>query len=318
MLNNKTMAVVIPAYNEEKTLPLVLNEIPKTIDGISKIDILVIDDGSTDKTIQVAEKYGVLVVKHKGNRGLGNAFKSGLNYAIENGYDILVNTDADNQYPSKFIPNLVKPIMKNEADMVIGNRQTWKVEHFGLFKRVMQNFGSFMVRLLTSTNVEDTVSGFRAYSREAMYNLNITTKFSYVLDTIMQLSQKQMKIITVPIKVNPPTRKSRLFKNIFQHMYKSGFNLLRLFVVYQPFKFFFSLSILFLIPGLFLGVRFIYYFITGEGAGHVQSLVAMAVLMLVAVLMFVLGILGELLKTNRVITTDMYTDIKRLKKNGKN
>ena len=308
------LLIQIPCFNEEKTLSLVLRDIPKKIKGISKIDICVIDDGSTDKTVEVAKKLGVdHILIHKKNKGLGNAFKTGLAFAVENNYDILVNTDADNQYPSRYITDLVKPVVEGNADMVVGDRQTSKVAHFSPLKKFFQSFGSGVVRRLTHTDVRDAVSGFRAYSNDAMISMNITTKFSYVLDTIMQLSQKNMKIISVPISVIAPTRKSRLFKNMFQHMYKSGVNVLRLYVVYQPFKFFFMLSIIFLIPGIILALRFLYYFFTVGGAGHLQSLIAMAVLVLASVLFFVLGILGELLKTNRMIMEEMYTDLKRLK-----
>jgi glycosyltransferase involved in cell wall biosynthesis len=305
------LIIQIPCLNEEKTLPLVLKELPKKLNGISSIEVVVIDDGSTDKTSQVAKKYGCRVLKHKKNKGLGFAFKAGLEYALEKNVDILVNTDADNQYPSKYIKDLVKPIVDKKADLVISDRQTSKVKHFSLLKKFFQFFGSFLVRRLTETDVKDTVSGFRAYSKNAMYNLHITTKFSYVLDTIMQLSKKNMRIINIPIKINKPTRKSRLFKNMFQHIRKSGINLLRLYAIYEPFKTFTFFSLFFFIPGFLLGVRFIFYLLQGLGDGHIQSLIATAILIITSVMLFTLGIIGELLKTNRTLIEENYTFNKR-------
>jgi glycosyltransferase involved in cell wall biosynthesis len=308
------LLIQIPSYNEEKTLPLVLKGMPKKINGITKIEILVIDDGSEDKTYQIAKKHKISVIRNKHNMGLGCSFKEGLKYAIDNNFDILVNTDADNQYPSKYIEEIVKPIIEHRADMVIGDRQTWRIKHFSFFKRIMQNLGSFVVRKLTNTNVPDTVSGFRAYSREAMYHLNITSKFSYVLDSIMQLSKKNLKIISIPIKTNPPTRKSRLFKNIFEHMYKSGLNILRVYIVYEPFKTFLYTSILFVVPGVILYIRFLYFFLIGEGSGHIQSLIIGSIFIISSLILFVLSIIAELLKTNRMLIEE---NLYYLKKNGK-
>jgi glycosyltransferase involved in cell wall biosynthesis len=304
------LIIQIPCFNEEKTLPLVLKEIPKSIKGVKKVEVVIIDDGSSDRTESVAKKYGATVLKHNVNRGLGNAFNTGLDYALKQNVDILVNTDADNQYPSRYIEKLVQKVINENCDMVIGNRRPWKVKYFSPFKRFMQWFGSSLIRTLTQTKVPDTVSGFRAYSKRAMRELNITTKFSYVLDTIMQASQKGLKIGSVPIQINPPTRKSRLFKNIFQHMWKSGMNILRIYSIYQPFKTFLALSLVFFVPGFILGTRFIYYFIINQGTGHIQSLIATAILLITSVMMFSLGIIGELLKTNRLL-------IERCLKNGK-
>ncbi len=307
------LIIQIPCYNEEKTLPLVLRDIPKKIEGVKEIEVVVIDDGSKDKTVEVAKKYGCTVLKNKNNKGLGLSFKRGLEYALEKKADILVNTDGDNQYPSKYIPSLIKPVKENKADLVIGNRQPWKIKHFSPLKRMLQHLGSSVVRRLTNTSVEDTVSGFRAYSKEAMQNLNVTTRFSYVLDTLMQLSKKELNIVTIPIKTNKPTRKSRLFKNMFQHIIISATNVLRLYAVYEPFKTFFKISILFLIPGLFIGFRFLYFFMQGQGDGQVQSLIATAILIITSVVMFVMGILGELLKTNRQILEENQVMLRKIR-----
>ena len=294
------LVINIPCYNEEQTLPLVLRELPKQIEGIDSIEVQIVDDGSTDNTITVAEKFGCRVIRHKTNLGLGVAFKHGVEEALRNGADVLVNTDADNQYPSRYIAELVQPILAQNADVVIGDRQTWRVEHFSPMKRVLQWLGSAVVRLLTGSAVKDTVSGFRAYSREALLRLNVLTRFSYVLDTIMQCTKKDLTIVSIKIRVNSPTRRSRLFKNIFQHMYKSASNLLRMYAVYQPFGTFCFFASLFLLPALFLVLRFFYFAITTSGyTGHIQSLIAAAILSITGVLMVVLGIVGDLLQTNR-------------------
>ena len=301
------LIIQIPCLNEEKTLPQVLKEIPKEYKGIKKTEIVIIDDGSTDKTAEIAKKHGCTILKHKKNKGLGNAFKTGLEYALEQRADILVNTDADNQYPSRYIKNIIEPIIKNEADVVISDRQTHKIRHFSPLKKMFQKIGSGLVRKLTKTDVKDTVSGFRAYNKNAMLNLHITTKFSYVLDTIMQLSKKNMRIVNIPITTNKPTRKSRLFKNMYQHMIKSGMNILRLYAVYEPFKTFTFFSLIFFLPGLALATRFLYYFSQGQGDGYIQSLIATAILIITAVILFTLGIIGELLKTNRTLIEEQYT-----------
>ncbi|MCX7698314.1 MAG: glycosyltransferase family 2 protein [Candidatus Goldbacteria bacterium] len=301
------LVINIPCFNEEKTLPLVLKEIPKKIKGISKIEVQIVDDGSTDKTVEVAKKYGVKrIIRHKQNMGLGIAFKHGVEAALENGVDIFVNTDADNQYPSKYIEQLVQPVLKHQADIVIGNRTPWKVSHFSAIKKFFQYWGNILVRWIAGSDVPDTVSGFRAYSRDALLRLNITTRFSYVLDTIVQAERKGLAITSIPIHTNPPTRESRLFKNIFQHMTKSLVNVLRCYVIYEPFKTFMTFATLFFLPGFFLGARFLYYnFIIKASGAHIQSLILAAILFTLSGLMFVLGIIAELLGTNRKLHEDI-------------
>jgi len=296
------LVVNIPCLNEEYTIPLVIKDIPKQIPGIDKIEIQIVDDGSTDRTVEVAKKLGVdRVIIHKTNQGLGNAFKHGMQVALEVGADIFVNTDADNQYPSRYIPNLVKPIINQETDIVIGNRRPWKVKHFSLLKRVLQRFGNWATRNVLGSDVPDVVSGFRAYNKEAMLKINVTTKFSYVLDTIMQAVQKGLKIKSIDIETNPPIRKSRLFDNIFQHMRKSGANLIRMYYLYEPLKTFTYLSATTFIPGLILLVRWFYYYFNNLGGGKMQSLVIGLMLLVASILLFGLGIIGDSIKTNRTM-----------------
>jgi len=307
------LVINIPCLNEEKTLPLVLEEIPKKINGIDEIEIQIVDDGSNDNTIKVAENYGCRVIKHKENMGLGVAFKHGIEAALENGADIMINTDADNQYPSRYIPELIQPILNGYADVSIGNRQTWKVKHFSFLKRFLQWLGSASVRFLSKSDVKDTVSGFRAYSRESLLNLNVKTRFSYVLDTIMQCSSKNLKMVSVDIEPNLPTRKSRLFKNMFQHIQKSGFNLIKIYVMYRPLATFLGLSVLFLIPSFGIIGRFLFFYFSGEGNGHIQSLIAASMLFITSVLMMAMGIIVELVKYNRELLDDqLYLAKKKL------
>ena len=299
------LVINIPCYNEQETLHLVLKELPKKIEGISTIEVQVVDDGSTDKTALIATQFKVnRIIKHKKNLGLGISFKDGMNAALEAGADIFVNTDADNQYPSRYIASLVKPILENKADIVIGNRVPWKVKHFSPAKRLFQYLGNIITRNIAGSNVPDTVSGFRAYSKEAMLRLNITTKFSYVLDTIMQASKKGLVIKSIQIETNAPTRRSRLFKNMFEHIKKSAINILRCYSVYEPFRTFILGSLVFFTPALILLARFLYYYFEGNGAGKIQSLIISAILFFLGGLMVSLGILGELIGTNRQLVEE--------------
>ena len=294
------LVINIPCYNEAKTLPLVVESIPNKIDGISSIEVQVVDDGSHDNTSGIAKSLGCVVIKHKRNRGLGRAFKTGVDAALSRGCDIFVNTDADNQYPSIDIPRLVKPILTKEADIVIGNRKPWNIKHFSNVKRFFQFWGNRLARAIAGTNVPDTVSGFRAYSKDSLMRLNVTTKFSYVLDTIVQASKKGLKIVSVPVKTNKPTRKSRLFRNIFHHMRMSLANILRIYVLYEPFRTFLYFSLVFLIPGSVLILRFLYHYIVTLGSvGKIQSLVIASVFLIISALMFTLGVLAELIGNNR-------------------
>lgn len=301
------LVINIPCYNEEETLPSVLEDIPESIDGIDTIDVQIVDDGSSDETSKVAREHGCKVIEHKKNRGLGRAFRTGVRHALENGCDIFVNTDADNQYPSKYISDLVKPVVNGESDIVIGNRQPWSVKHFSFIKRVFQWLGNQSARKIADVDVPDTVSGFRAYSKEALLQLNVTTKFSYVLDTLVQASDKDLHISNIPIKTNPPTRESRLFDNIFEHISKSSLNLARLYALYKPFKTFLLLGATTALPGLFLIVRFLVFYAQGGGDGHIQSLIVASIFLVVSALLFSLGVIGEMQRhTRQLLEESLY------------
>ncbi len=300
------LIIQIPCFNEEKTLWDVLKELPTKIDGIDEIETMIIDDWSSDKTIQIANKHKIdYIVKHVGNKGLWNAFKSGVEKALWEWADILVNTDGDNQYPGKFIPALVWEIVNGNADFVMGNRQTKNIKHFSPIKKFFQWLGSLMVRVLSGTKVPDSVSGFRAYSREALLRLNVTSDFSYAVDTLVQAGSKRIKIAYIPMTTNKPTRPSRLFKNIWQHMYKTLSILLRVYAMYHPMRLFFSFASIFFILGSLGIIRFLYFYFTMTGpTWHVQSLILSGALLTIATVFFALGIIWDLISKNRRLIED--------------
>ncbi len=300
------LIIQIPCYNEENTLWSVLSEIPKKIDGISKIETMIIDDGSCDDTIIIAKKYKVdYIVQHVWNKGLGNAFRTWVHKALKHGADILVNTDGDNQYPGKYIPELVQPIIKKQADIVMWDRQTATINHFSPLKKFFQWLWRLLVRILSGTKVADSVSGFRAYSRESLYKLNITSDFSYAVDTLMQAGSKKIKIDHILITTHKPTRKSRLFKNMWQHMFQTFSILMRVFAMYHPLKLFFSLAGLFFALWSLWVIRFLYFYFTIDGnTGKVQSLVLSWTLLTIATVFFALGIIWDLIAKNRKLIED--------------
>lgn len=294
------LIVQVPCLNEEKTLPLVINSIPRKIPGITKIETLIIDDGSTDKTIAVAKKLGVNhIVQHSGNQGLATSFSDGINECLKLGADIIVNTDGDNQYPQAEIPKLVEPIVNKKAEIVIGNRQTGKIKHFSPAKKFLQWFGSYVVRRFSKTNVPDAVSGFRAYSREAALHMNIVTDFSYVIETIIQARQKRLAIVSVDVKTNPPTRESRLFKSPMQHIRRSAGAILRTYTMYQPLKVFLVIGLIMLALGTAIGARFLYFYFLNQAGGHIQSLILAAVLLLGGFQVTMTGLVADLISINR-------------------
>jgi glycosyltransferase involved in cell wall biosynthesis len=296
--------VQIPCLNEESTLPLVLQSIPKSIPGIDTIDILIIDDGSNDRTLEIAREHGVRhFVRHARNRGLGVSFNDGIEYALDQGADIVVNTDGDNQYPQGRIADLVQPIVKGEADIVIADRQTHKIEHFSAGKKLLQRFGSYIVNQAAGTDLPDAASGFRAYSKESLLQLNTVTRFSYCMETIIQAGQKRMKIVSLPVDTNPKLRESRLFKSTPEHVMKSSVAIIRAYIMYKPYVIFGTASVVFLVLGILPFARYIYLTFTEDsGSGHLQSLILGSVLLIAALLCVALNIIADLVRINRILT----------------
>jgi glycosyltransferase involved in cell wall biosynthesis len=305
--------VQIPCLNEEATLPLVLESIPKRIKNVDEIEILIIDDGSTDKTVEVARSYGVThFVRHTRNQGLARSFHDGINYALEHGADIVVNTDGDNQYPQGRITDLVQPIITGQADIVIADRQFAKIDHFSPFKKLMQRFGSWVVNKAARTTLPDAASGFRAYSRQSLYRLNIVTEFSYCMETIIQAGNKRLAIASIEIETNAKTRESRLFKNMWQHMMQSAKAIMRSYIIYRPSIVFISAGVVFLVIGLIPFIRFIILSIEGHNRGHLQSLVVGSALLTASLISFALVIISDLLRTNRILLEDQLERLKEI------
>jgi glycosyltransferase involved in cell wall biosynthesis len=309
------LIVQIPCLNEEATLPLVLESIPKEIPGIDEIIISIIDDGSTDRTIEVARAHGVKhFVRHARNQGLGRSFHDGVNYALSLGADIVVNTDGDNQYPQERITDLVQPIINGDADIVIADRQTHTIKHFSPFKKFLQRLGSAVVNKAAGTNLPDAASGFRAYSRESLIRLNTITRFSYCTETIIQAGNKGLYIESIPVTTNPKLRESRLFKSTFEHVRKSGITIVRAYIMYKPYIVFGTLGWALFVLGLVPFARFFYLSVEdGTFKGHIQSLLLGSLLMIAAFLCFVLNIIADLIRTNRILTEDNLEQTKRLR-----
>jgi len=306
------LIVQIPCLNEEETLPLVLKSIPKKIDGIDQIEILVIDDGSSDRTVEVAQKLGVThFVHHTRNKGLGLSFHDGVMKALELGADIVVNTDGDNQYPQESIAELVQPILRKEADIVVADRQIDKIAHFSAPKKLLQRFGSRVVNKAAGTDVPDAASGFRAYSRDAIIKLNTITRFSYCMETIIQAGNKRLAIASVPVVTNPKTRESRLFNSTPEHVLKSAAAIFRAYVMYRPYVLFLSLGGLLATLGTVPFVRYLWFFIDGSHGSHLQSLVLGSVLLIAALLCVALGVLADLTRINRILIEDQLELAKR-------
>lgn len=308
------LVIQIPCLNEEEVLAETLADLPKEIDGVDEIAVLVIDDGSTDRTVAVARENGVKhVVSFTSNLGLARAFAAGLDEALKLGADVIVNTDADNQYRGECIGDLIKPILEGRADLVIGNRQTDTIEHFSWLKKRLQKLGSWVVRRLSGTEVPDATSGFRAYSREAALRLNIVSDFSYTVETIIQARKKGLVTTHVPIQTNPVTRESRLFRSTWHFIRQQTATILRMYVMYSPLKTFALLSAVPFVVAMYFGVRFLVaYFTSRGGAGHIQSLIAMAVLFTLGFLLMVLGILADLIYGSRRLVEDALYRTRRM------
>lgn len=305
------LVIQIPCYNEEKALPVTLKALPKKIEGIDEIEVLIINDGSKDNTVEVAKSLGVKhVVDMPHNCGLAKAFVAGLQKSLEIGADVIVNTDADNQYCADDIEKLVKPILAGDADIVIGTRPVSKIEHFSPLKKLLQKLGSWVMRLISSTEVEDAPSGFRAFSRNSALQLNVFDNYTYTLETIIQARAKGLILKCVPINVNADLRKSKLVKNMFDYIVRSVFTMIRMFIIYRPFRFFAIIAGLFLTLGTILGLRFLYYYIFASGSGHIQSLILSAILIITGVQIAVIAVLSELMSINRKLLEDIQKRIK--------
>lgn len=311
------LVIQIPCFNEEQTLPLVFEKMPERIEGIDCIEYQVIDDGSTDRTVEVAKQLGVhhiVQVSGKNRRWLGRAFKRGIDNALALGADIVVNTDGDNQYPSERIADLVRPIVDGYADVVIGDRDPSHFKGFSKAKQFLQKLGSATVGFLTGQPVKDAVSGFRAYSRSALLRIHVMTNYTYTVDTLMQAHQKGLEVVWLPISPNEKTRESRLITSSISKVRKSGLTILRLSTMHSPAKTFAVLSALFALPALGLLGRFGYFylFVPAEADGHIQSVVVGGVLLVIAFQLLFLGIIGDLLAVNRALIEDLLTRTRKL------
>ena len=293
--------IQIPCFNEEKTIKSTLEAIPKKIEGIDSISIVVIDDGSTDSTIKVAKESGAdYIVKHKFNLGLARSFMSGIEFCIKKKADIIINTDGDNQYFAEDMKKLVHPILNDNADVVIGARSMDEIKHFSYFKKLLQKIGSWTVRQFSSTKVLDATCGFRAYTAEAAKTLNVFNTYTYTIETIIQLGFLNKNIISIPIKVNEKTRESRLMKNIFEYVLRSMVIILRVYLFYKPFRFFSYLSLIFFIPGFILIMRFFYFYLKNPDISqYTQSLTIGLFSILVSFLIFSIALIADLVSVNR-------------------
>lgn len=308
------LIIQIPCFNEALTLPATLRDLPDHIDGVETIEILVIDDGSTDGTAEVARQAGVHHILQLSQKpGLANAFRIGLDQAARLGADIVVNTDGDNQYQGSCIPALVKPIVEQHADFVIGAREFDRMDHFSWTKKQLQKFGSWVVGKLAHIPVRDATSGFRAFSRTAALRLQVFSGFTYTLETIFQAKHLNLKIVTIPITTNPPTRQSRLFRSVFTYVRKSMATIFRAIVLYEPFKVFLWCSGISFLGAMTIGLRFLYFYMTSVGeTGRTQSLILAAILFTLSFSFFVLGIITDSAAVNRRLLHEILYHVKRI------
>ena len=307
------LIIQIPCFNEEKTLPGTIKDLPEEIEGIDGIEYLVINDGSTDKTALVARQLGVNhIISFPNNRGLARGFIAGIDACLKLGADIIVNTDGDNQYRGNNIEKLIQPIISGDADIVVGDRQVEKVQHFSFMKKKLQKLGSGVVRMASGCSVADTTSGFRAYSRDAAMRLNVVSDYSYTLETLIDAGRKRMAIKCVPVEINKPTRESRLFKSVLSYIKESASTIIRTYAMYKPLKVFLSFSLVSFTTGFIIGLRFLYYYYLGQGAGHVQSLILAAILIIISFQLAIFGMLADAISANRMINDELLYRLKRL------
>jgi glycosyltransferase involved in cell wall biosynthesis len=307
------LIIQIPCWDEAQTLPLTLAELPRTIPGFDAVEWLVIDDGSSDETIAVARRHGVdHLVALTNHKGLASAFQAGLDTCLKLGADVIVNTDADNQYHGPDIAKLVRPILEGRADMVVGDREVDKIAHFSPLKKLLQRLGSWVVRQASSTSVPDTTSGFRAYNREAALQMLVVSKFTYTLETIIQAGKLLVAIDNVPVRTNPKTRESRLFPSMGAYVRRNALSIFRIYAQYEPLRVFWSLAALIGVGALAVWIRFAVAYAEGNGKGHVQSLILGAVLFIAAVVLWALGVIGDLLAAQRVMTQRTFERVRRI------
>ena len=307
------LIIQIPCFNEAETLEVTLNDLPKHIDGIDEIESVSIDDGSHDNTAEVAKKWGVhYVVRFRRNKGLAKGFMAGLDACLKNGADIIVNTDADNQYCGADIETLVRPILDKKAHIVIGERPIDDTEHFTPLKKKLQHFGSWVVRKASKTTIPDAPSGFRAYSREAAMRINVINDYTYTLETIVQSGREKMAVMSVPIRTNPELRESRLFHSMWGYIKKSMLTIVRTYLMYRPLYFFFMLGSILALVGVGFFVRYFVFFCSGEGGGHLQSLILASTLLIVGFQTIVVGLLGDVISANRKILQDVQYHVRKM------
>jgi glycosyltransferase involved in cell wall biosynthesis len=307
------LIIQIPCFNEEAQLPTTLAELPREVPGFDEVEWLIVDDGSTDRTIAVARECGIdHVVRLTNNKGLAVGFQAGLDACLKLGADVIVNTDADNQYSAADIPKLVEPIVEGRADMVVGDRQVQTIEDFSPLKKALQRLGSWVVRQASETDVPDTTSGFRAYNREAALQMAVVSRFTYTLETIIQAGKMLVATDHVPIATNPQTRESRLFPSMWSYVRRNSVSIFRIYSQYEPLRIFWGLAALIGLAALVVWARYLYFYIDGDGAGHVQSLILGAVLFNAALLLGALGVIGDLLYANRVMQQRTFERVRRI------
>lgn len=307
------LIVQIPCFNEELTLPQTVRDIPRQIPGVDKVEILIVDDGSSDRTVEIARELGVdHIICNKRNQGLARTFRTGLDACLHLGADIIVNTDGDNQYAGADIPKLIRPIVDGTADMVVGDRQTGNVGHFSPIKKSLQKLGSTVVRNLSGVDIPDAVSGFRAISREASLQINIVSSFSYTTEMLIQAGKKNLKVVSVPIETNDKTRESRLFTSIPQFIERQLSTMVRIYTMYQPLRVFFYTGTLLLTIGLIPILRFLYYYMTGAGDGHIQSLILGGILSMMGFLTYLIGLVADIINFNRQLIEMTLERVRRL------
>jgi glycosyltransferase involved in cell wall biosynthesis len=308
------LIIQIPCFNEEHQLPVTLAALPRQVEGFDAVELLVIDDGSTDRTVDVARAHGVdHIVRLTNNKGLAAAFQAGLDAGLKLGADVIVNTDADNQYEGADVAQLVAPIVRGDADMVVGDRQTDTIEHFSWMKKRLQRLGSWVVRQASSTEVPDTTSGFRAYNREAALQVQVVSKFTYTLETLIQAGKLLVAVEHVPVRTNPKTRESRLFPSTSAYVRRNALSIFRVYSQYEPLKVFWGAAVLLGLGALAIFARFLIAFVVNGGtAGHVQSLILGAVLFNAAMLMAALGVIGDLLAAQRTLSQRTFERVRRI------